>query len=41
MTDAASDTLGNYFRVCKEKGKPGLPHPLSHDERWSRGSIGP
>ncbi len=25
MTDAASDTLGNYFRVCKEKGKPGLP----------------
>lgn len=25
MTDAASDTLGNYFRVRKEKGKPGLP----------------
>ena len=25
MTDAPSDTLGNYFRVRKEKGKPGLP----------------
>lgn len=25
MTAAASDTLGNYFRVRKEKGKPGLP----------------
>lgn len=25
MTDAASDTLGNYFRVRKEKGKPALP----------------
>ena len=25
MTDAAYDMLGNYFRVRKEKGKPGLP----------------
>lgn len=25
MTEDTSDTLGNYFRVRKEKGKPGLP----------------